>query len=165
LIFFSEIKNNSTLFHLIFSESTSAPIATIYEVGGGGISGGPPCSSYTVIDDPSRNTDKPGMGGTCDDGPLFNTNIGGRWVRFMGIGGTMIPPYSPGTQHCSAYLTGWSNMTLPSTTNTLVNGTVCFDAIVSECTFIMDMTVVNCGSFYVYFLPPVQFCNARYCTI
>jgi len=83
----------------------------------------------------------------------------------MGTGGTMIPSVSPGTQHCSAYLAGWSNATLPSTTDMLVNGTICFQSTPSICTFQIPMTVVNCGSFYVYFLQPVNFCNARYCTI
>ncbi|CAF1260983.1 unnamed protein product [Rotaria sordida] len=64
------------------------------------------------------------MGGSCDNGPLFNTSIGGRWIRFMGTGGTIIPMASPGTNHCGAYLAGWSNGTLPSIIGTIVSGDI-----------------------------------------
>ncbi|CAF4994962.1 unnamed protein product, partial [Rotaria sp. Silwood1] len=101
---------------------SSTTISTIYDVGNGGASDDPPCSSYTVVNDPSRNIATPGMGGACDNGPLFNTNIGGRWIRFMGKGGTIIPVTSPGMNHCSAYLSGWFNGTLPSTIEAIVNG-------------------------------------------
>lgn len=156
---------NKKFYHFIFSEPETTIVATIYDVSGGGTSGGPPCSSHTVVDDPLRSVNSSGVGGTCDNGPLFNTSIGGRWIRFTGIGGSNIPSYSPGFQHCGAYLAGWSNMTLPTTTNTSANGILCFETLVKECGFVASVTVVNCASFYVYFLPPVTFCNARYCTI
>ena len=134
-------------------------------MGGGGASGGPPCSSYTVVNDPSRNVYTPGFGGTCDNGALFNTDIDGRWIRFMGTGGTIIPGNSLGINHCGSYLAGWYNGTLPGTAGTISNGTVCFDSIGSTCIFIRSAAVANCDTFYVYFLPPVIVCNARYCTI
>lgn len=134
-------------------------------MGNGGISGNPPCLSHTVVNDPSRNVNTGGMGGACDDGPLFNTSIGGRWIRFVGNGGTMIPSNSPGMQHCSAFLAGWSNITLPSIIETLANGIGCFETLASICGYERDIKIVNCGTFYVYFLVPLSFCNARYCTI
>jgi hypothetical protein len=145
--------------------SVSITTATIYDVGNGGISNDPPCSSHTVVNDPSRNVGTSGIGGACDNGPLFNTSIGGRWIRFLGTGGTMIPSTSPGRQHCSAYLAGWANVTLPSTNGTVANGTGCFETIIAICGFQIDIEIVNCNTFYVYFLPPLSFCNARYCTI
>jgi hypothetical protein len=149
------------------SESTSVSSTTItaYDVGDGGASGGSPCTSYTVVNDPLRNVNAPGLGGSCDNGDLFNTSIGGRWIRFMGIGGTMIPTTSQGLNHCGAYLAGWFNETLPSTVDMITNGTVCFDTLERNCGFIFFVSVVNCATFYVYFLPPLDVCNARYCTI
>ncbi|CAF4143813.1 unnamed protein product [Rotaria sp. Silwood2] len=97
-------------------------ISMIFDVGNGGASGDPPCSSYTVVNDPMRNIATSGTGGTCDKGPLFNTSIGGRWIRFMGIGGTIIPLISPGVNHCGAFLVGWFNGTLPSIIETIVGG-------------------------------------------
>ena len=139
--------------------------AIIYDVGNGGISSDPPCSSHTVIDDPLRNVNQPGTGGTCDDGPLFNTSIGGRWIRFIGTGGTMIPLSSPGVNHCGAYLAAWFNGSLPSTIGTISPGNICVESqTVVMCGLVPNTTVVNCGNFYVYFLQPFIMCNARYCT-
>ena len=139
--------------------------AITYDVGDGGVSGEPPCTSYTVVNDPSRNVNTSGMGGACDIGSLFNTSIGGRWIRFMGTGGTMIPTTPPGHQHCGAFVTTWFNGTLPSTDEIIVNGSLCLNFIVLECGYQMPISVVKCVDFYVYFLPPIIMCNARYCTI
>lgn len=134
-------------------------------MGSGGINDDPPCLSHAVVNDPSRNVGTSGIGGACDNGPLFDTSIGGRWIRFIGNGGTMIPSISPGIQHCSAYLAGWANVTLPSIIGTLANGTGCFETRPSICGFQIPIKIVNCGTFYVYFLAPVPVCNGRYCTI
>ncbi|CAF3327637.1 unnamed protein product [Rotaria sp. Silwood2] len=144
---------------------SSTTISTIYDVGQGGASSEPPCSSYTVVNDPSRNIATYGMGGSCDNGLLFNTSIDGRWIRFMGTGGTIIPLTSPEINHCGAYLAGWFNGTLPSIVGTIVSGDVCFNTYSITGAFVSSVSVVNCGSFYVYFLPPVEVCNSRYCTI
>ncbi len=136
----------------------------IREVGDGGASGSPPCSSHTVINDPSRNMRSSGIGGTCDNGPFFNTSIGGRWIRFKGTGGTVMPHTSPGFNHCGSFLAGWYNGTLPLTEDTVVNGTVCFSGDASSCQFPIYISIINCDYFYVYFLRPVEVCNARYCT-
>jgi hypothetical protein len=144
--------------------ATNTPI--IYDVGNGGASGDPPCSSYTVINDPLRNVNTSGTGGVCDDGPLFNTSIGGRWIRFIGIGGTIMPLTSPGIAHCGAFLAGWFNGILPSMTGIVVSADICFEMYRGpDCNFLQNASVANCGSFYVYFLPPIPICNARYCTI
>ena len=150
---------------LIFSVSayTRAPI--IYEVGEGGDSGHSPCTSYTVIDDPLRNVATSSIGGTCDAGPFFNTSIGGRWIRFVGTGGTMMPLTSVGSQHCGAYLTTWFNGTLPTTSNVIVNSTICTDGLIGSCLTVLPISLIKCNDFYVYFLPALPYCNARYCTV
>ncbi|CAF3097008.1 unnamed protein product [Rotaria sp. Silwood2] len=125
---------------------------------------GPPCSSYTTINDPSRNVAQTSYG-FCDNGAPFNTNNGGSWIRFIGTGGTMIPLTPPGLNHCGGYVGGWFNDTLPTTVGTVVNGTVCFTMNENSCPFQISVFVINCsGGFYVYFLPPTPVCNARYCT-
>jgi hypothetical protein len=126
---------------------------------------GSPCSSYTTINDPTRNANQNGIFSTCDSGPLFNTTNGGSWIRFVGTGGTMIPLASPGPYHCGGFLSGWFNGTLPTTVGAVVNGTACFDVSTNTCWWVIDMSVTNCGGFYVYFLRPVRVCNSRYCTI
>ncbi|CAF1466200.1 unnamed protein product [Rotaria sp. Silwood1] len=125
---------------------------------------GPPCSSYTTIDDPSRNAAQSSLFGSCDNGSPFNASNGGSWIRFIGTGGTIISLAAPAQGHCGAYVGGWFNGTLPTTVGTVVNGTVCFVISPYSCLVFISISVINCSGFYVYFLPPVSVCNARYCT-
>ncbi len=126
---------------------------------------GLPCSSYTTINDPTRNVAYVGSS-MCDDGPIFNSSNGYAWIRFDGSGGTIIPLSSPGKWHCGTYVVGWFNGTLPTIFGSTVNGSICFDTDVGDCSLIYGTSVTYCiGSFYVYFLQPVMLCSARYCTI
>ncbi|CAF3763003.1 unnamed protein product [Adineta steineri] len=131
------------------TESTFTTAATIYDVGNGGASGDPPCLSYTVINDPTRNVNAPGIGGTCDNGPLFNTSIGGRWIRFVGAGGTTMAITPPGREHCGAFLAVWYNGTLPLTSEIIVNGNGCFETYAGECTLQVLISVVKCDNFWI----------------
>ncbi|CAM4941199.1 unnamed protein product [Rotaria socialis] len=143
----------------------TSTISAIYDVGNGGTSDdGSPCASYTIVNDPSRNIATSGIGGACDNGPLFNTTIGGRWIRFVGTGGIIIPLQSPGENHCGAFLAGWLNGALPTIIGVPVSGEVCFNVYGAVCQGINFVSIVNCDGFYVYFLPPMIMCNARYCT-
>ncbi|CAF3096970.1 unnamed protein product [Rotaria sp. Silwood2] len=129
-----------------------------------GSQSGSPCSSYTTINDPSRNVAQTSLYSFCDNGVPFNTSNGGSWIRFIGTGGTTIPVTSPTKNHCGAYIGGWFNGTLPTTVDTVFDGTVCFTINVFSCVYATSISVINCGGFYVYFLPPTPVCHARYCT-
>lgn len=152
------------LFEKYLGPTTTIGTLATYEVGNGGTSSDSPCSSHTVMNDPLRNINTSGIGGTCDNGPFLNTSIGGRWIRFMGCGGTKITLTSPGQIHCGAFITGWFNGSLPSVIGTTANASVCFTSPFDNCLAPTSVSVVNCGSFYVYLLPPVVICNSRYCT-
>lgn len=126
---------------------------------------GLPCSSYTTIDDPSRNIGPTGLAGPCDNSPIFNTTNGGAWIRFVGSGGTMMPTTTAGVNRCGGFLAGWFNGTLPSVPGAQNNGSVCFTNYGLTCVISMDVSIAYCsGGFYIYFLPPVPICNSRYCT-
>jgi len=130
-----------------------------------GSQNGAPCSSYTTINDPLRNIAQIGSSGPCDNKPLFNASGDGAWIRFVGSGGTIIALSSPGVNHCGGYSTGWFNGTLPTTLGTMANGSVCFSSDIFKCFVSYQSSVIYCtGSFYIYFLRPTSFCNARYCT-
>ena len=143
---------------------TTVAASSTYEVGRGGASGDPPCASHTVIDDRTRSVNTYGFGGACDTGAFFNTSFGGRWIRFIGSGGTTMPTTALGNNRCGSYLAGWFNATMPTVDGIMSSGTVCFDTIIGSCIFSTVASVVKCGTFYVYLLPPVNVCNARYCT-
>ncbi|CAF1909467.1 unnamed protein product [Rotaria magnacalcarata] len=126
---------------------------------------GPACSAYTQIDDPTRSIYNAATSTSCDNKAIFNATSDGSWIRFAGTGGTTIPLSSAGLNHCGGYLSGYFNDTLPTPASSIVNGTVCFDSSGIECAFSINVTAVYCPSgFYVYLLPPVMVCNARYCT-
>ena len=142
------------------------PIIT--EVGRGGTSGDAPCQSHTVIDDPTRSISNGGIGGICDNGPFFNTSLGGRWIRFVGKGGTRIPTSPVGIMHCGAFVGMWMNTSLPMTIGTSINVTACWFMYSRHFCFGFSestrCSIMNCGDFYVYFLAPIGMCNGRYCT-
>ncbi len=75
-----------------------------------------------------------------------------------------MPVSSPGMNCCGAFLSGWYNDTLPTTANDITNGTVCFDTYSGSCMLTVDISVVFCSTYYVFFLPPLNMCDARYCT-
>ncbi|CAF3692411.1 unnamed protein product [Rotaria sp. Silwood1] len=143
-----------------FSVSTTTLVSSISI----GNQSGLPCSSYTTIDDPSRNVAQSSLFGSCDNGSPFNASNGGSWIRFIGTGGTIIPLAAPAQGHCGAYVGGWFNGTLPTTVSSVGNGTACFSMNTVPCFLASSVSIINCGGFYVYFLPPVSVCNTRYCT-
>lgn len=129
---------------------------------------GSPCSSYTTIDDPSRNVNYTGALWPCDNLPLFNTSNGGcAWIRFVGSGGELLASNSPDRFRCGAYMPIWTNGTLPTIIGTRGNLIIIFS------TPIMDLYLPNVptgnvmycpGNFYIYCLIPPVLCNARFCT-
>jgi len=67
------------------------------------------------------------------------------------------------TFHCATAWPGWLNGTHPSVAEGAVQRTVCFGRHFSCCYFSTNITVRNCGGFYVYKLVPPPSCNLRYC--
>ena len=127
---------------------------------------GAACSAYTTINDPTRNVNQSGLTNSCDNGPLFNTSQGAAWIRFTGSGGSMIPTSAVGLNRCGGFLSGWSNGSLPTSSITRVNGTVCFETLADACGFSVNILIEYCSpGVYVYFLPALSICSARYCTI
>ena len=130
-----------------------------------GSQSGPPCTSYTSIDDPTRNVAYTGQSYGCDDGFIFNASNHGAWIRFVGSSGDIIAQTPVQRHKCSAYSQISFSGTLPTTLGTSSNGTICFSNEISSC-FINYTTEVNycIGGFYIYFLQPSSICSARYCT-
>ncbi|UJR23712.1 hypothetical protein I4U23_026693 [Adineta vaga] len=122
------------------------------------------CSTYTTVDDPTRSINAPGYALGCDNVSPFLNRSQSIWIRFIGTGGTTLPLTTPGMNICGSQGTGWYYGTMPST-GQLLNGTACFTWDTSVCRFSASISVANCGSFYIYLLPPPPACMMRYCTI
>jgi len=156
------LKKKEFLFLILASTGSPSRMTSSVSIGS---QSGAPCSSYTTIDDPTRNVSQTGVSGTCDNGPIFNTSNGGAWIRFVGSGGTIISLSPIGTNHCGGFIPGWLNSTLPTTLGAMINGTMCFSNDADPCFMTYQTEIIYCiGSFYIYFLSPVTVCNARYCT-
>ena len=149
---------------LVAASVTQLPMSTIIT----GDQSGSPCSSstYTSINDPSRNYKNIDSQGTCDNGYPFITSNGGAWIRFEGSGGTNIPTWPIDINHCGGYVGIRSNTTLPTVINMPTPIMLCVDFGSYECYSMSLASTILCpGNYYVYFLPPAMICKARYCTV
>ena len=78
------------------------------------------------------------------------------------IGGAM-PETCPTDSHCGTYIPGWLKGSHPTVIGQKVSQTVCFHYYNNCCQRQITVQVINCGSYYVYYLPNVPFCNMAYC--
>ncbi len=122
------------------------------------------CSSYTTLNDPTRSVFATGYALGCDNTAPFINRTTPIWSRFIGTGGTQLPLTTPGLNICGSVGTGWYSGVMPSS-GQIVNGTACFTWTYSVCQYSQSISVANCGSFYIYLLPPAPACMMRYCTI
>lgn len=122
----------------------------------------PECVDHTVIDDDTRRVGyKPGTSDKCD-----NTLAEG-WYKFLN--GKRMSTRCGEVNYCNTDHTGWLTGGHPSVGHGMVTRKVCFGYKKSmysscPCTYSTYITVVNCGSFYVYKLKPTPTCDLRYCT-
>ena len=106
-----------------------------------------------------------GKGSYCDES-WYGTSPdwkGPGWYRLTGAAGTRIPETSPGFQRCGTGVTGWMRGVHPATPGVQTAATICFDDHSGTCYNPLDITVINCGDFYLYNLPETPFCPFRYC--
>ena len=89
------------------------------------------------------------------------------WYRFGSPAGTQMitsPPANFGKQNrCKTHAGGWLNGAHPSVGDGEVVRQVCFAYSGNQCYFTTNAKVINCGSYYVYYLYPVRSCYSRYC--
>ena len=65
---------------------------------------------------------------------------------------------------CGGYKTGWlRDGNHPVSKWDKSNGTVCFQSHASDCDVSVQVQIVNCNTFFVYYLPDTPMCNLRYC--
>jgi len=92
---------------------------------------------------------------------------GNYWYRIMPPAGVVIPESSPESNHCGTMHGGWIHSgTHPTNEGEQVTVEVCFsfdNGNGDDCRQHKNILVTNCISYYVYYLPNVPFCGARYC--
>ena len=99
-------------------------------------------------------------------GNLCDSKLSG-WYRFSGGAGTQMAEACPKMYSCSTNSSGWLNGTHPTVAEGIVQRKVCFSQRVSQffndcCYHSKNISVRNCGAFYVYRLDPPDY-YSRYC--
>ncbi|MCC6528501.1 MAG: hypothetical protein IT373_37995 [Polyangiaceae bacterium] len=111
-----------------------------------------------------RNMNAASAGNWCDQGagaaPEWQ---GAGWYRFTGAAGTQMPEGPPPEFACSTDAPGWLSGGHPTVAEGQAARTVCFNWSGNACLWSSPVTVLNCASFYLYYLPDAPVCNLRYC--
>ncbi|XP_068743638.1 uncharacterized protein [Montipora capricornis] len=119
------------------------------------------CSNYRFLNESNRAMThvNSSIGNLCD------STLSG-WYRFSGEAGTQMADSCPKIHHCSTDSPGWLDGTHPTVAEGIVQRKVCFLQHLNGtdcCYFSKDISVRNCGTFYVYLLDPPR-CYSRYCS-
>jgi cysteine-rich repeat protein len=124
---------------------------------------------YNEFDDATRLNSFNDFGATlyCDNdnggGVLPPDWAGPGWYRFTGAAGTQMATAAPGDYACATHASCWLDDPHPTPDEGVVQRTICADWSPGPCWQTWEISVVNCGNFYLYNLPNTIACNYRYC--
>lgn len=127
------------------------------------------CKQYSLMREQSRNKEY-GAGSNGDRKPTRSVTQssnweGEGWYRMMAPAGTVMPESSPGTSHCGTKLAGWLNASHPKVPGQTLKGKVCFASEEEDCVNAKEVSVTNCGDYFVYLLKDTGLPSpARYCS-
>ena len=114
------------------------------------------CQNYWSLSNVDRNVIYGRPNRQCDSG------IGPGWFRFEGSAGTRMPTSCPPFHRCNTDSPGWMDGSHPTVADGQVSRRVCFPWS-NCCHWLVNITVRNCGSYYVYYLSSAPSCYLRYC--
>ena len=125
------------------------------------------CSQYNLLDQQWRKTSNI-VSSTYCDGPSGSSRSGFKvgWNRFdAAIGGSMPHACVERQYVCGAFRGGWFDGAVPTVVGVEIDAKVCFYSRYGGCCATqVDVKIVNCGAFNIYYLPQVPFCNLAYCS-
>ena len=116
------------------------------------------CSNHQVLNDKDRAKGYKAVANYKCDRPFTF-----QWYKFEGDAGTKMPDQCVPKYHCGTHAPGWLNGAHPTVADGAVQRKVCFSWTSGCCQWSRDITVRNCGAFYVYKLPEAPGCQMRYC--
>ena len=101
-----------------------------------------------------------GFGYLCDD------KLGPGWFRFRVNGEAKMPDYCVKHKTCGTSRPGWLQNGHPTVDEGKVTKKVCFRMPSECCSLSKNIQVINCGSYYVYFLDGIpNVCPEAYCSV
>ncbi|XP_068671272.1 uncharacterized protein [Montipora foliosa] len=124
---------------------------------------GDECTNYTNLDQADRavgNTNQSNF--KCDrwdPGKIVSHD----WYRMTGASGDQIPEGCVPINRCGTRAPGWLNDTHPTVKDGLQRAQVCYHWNNDCCQWKNNITIRNCGSYFVYQLVKPPDCRLRYC--
>ena len=123
------------------------------------------CKNYQILSDATRSINNFSYTASvyCDD------RLSTGWYRFMGEAGIQLPEQPVGNSvgepySCHTHAVSWLTTPHPRFGEGSVSRTVCFSWNGDNCFFrSVSIFVINCGEYFVYYLPPPPICSYRYC--
>ena len=95
---------------------------------------------------------------------LCDNSLPKGWYRFVGAAGTKMPTMRVPAYRCGTDWSGWLAGSHPTMEDGEVSRTICFSDRATGCKYSIEISVKNCGSFYIYKLAQLPGCSSRYCS-
>ena len=118
-----------------------------------------PCYHYENLSEANRKIDY----FTPPDSELCDYKLPEGWYRFVGAAGTKMPTTRVQAFSCGTDWPGWLDGAHPTVEDGDVLRTVCFSDRPTGCKYTTEISVKNCGSYFIYKQQQVPGCNSRYC--
>uniref|UniRef100_A0AAY4DY98 ZP domain-containing protein n=1 Tax=Denticeps clupeoides TaxID=299321 RepID=A0AAY4DY98_9TELE len=121
-----------------------------------------PCSAYTSLNEPWRNTDY--HVNNSRGVPLCDRHVAGEWYRFTGMAGDAMPTFCIEENHCGTHAPIWLNGSHPLPHEGVAALSACASFNDNCCHWSASVEVKACpGGYYVYRLPRPAVCFHVYC--
>ena len=85
------------------------------------------------------------------------------WYRFQGAAGDRMASKCVPINHCGTEIPGWLSGAHPTVSEGVVTRKVCHSWSNSCCYWFNTIRIKNCGAYFVYELPRLYRCYARFC--
>ena len=118
-----------------------------------------PCYNYRNLSEANRKSSY----GTPHGSELCDNSLPEGWYRFVGAAGTKMPTTRVPAFRCGTVCSGWLDGAHPAVEDGKVSRKVCFSDRSTGCKYIINISVKNCGSFYIYWFTQPD-CSSRYCS-
>ena len=119
-----------------------------------------PCYNYRNLSEANRKSSY----STPHGSELCDNSLPEGWYRFVGAAGTKMPTTRVPAYRCGTVWSGWLAGSHPTMEDGEVSRTVCFSNRPTGCKYSIEISVKNCGSFFIYKLAQPPGCSSRYCS-
>ena len=78
--------------------------------------------------------------------------------------GTRMPEHEIEYLHCGTNAPGWLNGKHPTENGQIVDRQVCFASSFDSCDWDIQVQIIKCDTYFLYYLEDTPFCYSRYCS-